>query len=237
MRLYHQIALKEPLKYIFNHGVIKMYFTPTCKGFMNLLDFFPLLKSGKALYDTLVNMLLIYAQCNQLIGNDIIIDKILIKAFNDTGTMTMKKLGSYTRQYSIPQEYGQGVWTALVKENQLMDDINQLLRQQSRLFIGTALYSTQNLLLTNSYMMIIDDIRKNNIIKLTIDARQHQYGMYHYVKLVELPNDNDKIIKDDIIRTTWTEREVIKTCIERLIGPSTLPEEIHSHLLKLIIND
>lgn len=50
--------------------------------------------------------------------------------------------------------------------------------------------------------------------------------------LAQHHDDIEAIVKH-IIKTTWYERQVLE-CINRIIGPSTIPQDIHFYLLKLI---
>lgn len=239
MALYHQIVLKEPLKYIFNHGIIPMYFTQNHTAYINLLEFFPLLKSGVALYDTMINMFFIYAKYNQLIVDDNVkINLLLSKAFSISinTLLSPEEIGALTHLYSTP--VNSGYLEKLCGENTIMKNIQKSNKQM--IYIASSLFYC-DALLTNPYIKVIDEIRRTDgyINFKNVDLRRYQYEIYHYAKVIQGVKTYTTIacnIKKEIIITTWLEREVFKTCIERLIGPSTIPQEIHYHLLNYIVN-
>lgn len=241
MALYHDVELKEPLKYIFNHAVIPMYFTSNHTGFINLLEFFPLLKSGKALYNTVVQLFYIYAKYNHLIEDDeVILDDLLGKNFQCK--ITPEAFGVFTSVNTIPMQYSSEIHTQLWQEHTIIKNINEnkyrVLYIQQLLNFSYMLKSN-NIFLTNPYIDLIDAIRKTNGYEIetlleTVDVRRYQYEIYHYSTYTTANTNIANKIKKEIIKLSWFEREVIKTCIEQLIGPSTIPDEIHCHLLNYV---
>lgn len=97
---------------------------------------------------------------------------------------------------------------------------------------------SNNMLLTNPYIDLIDAIRKTDGYEIdtllkTVDVRRYQYEIYHYAILIGQATVNTNIvnqIKKEIVCLSWFEREVN----EQLIGPSSIPDEIHSHLLNYV---
>jgi hypothetical protein len=78
-RTYDPLYLTEAIQYFVNHGIIRLY---AGKHTINLLDYFPLLKQGHALKQTVSHILMIYSDINGLLLEDTIgPDRTIVDAF------------------------------------------------------------------------------------------------------------------------------------------------------------
>ncbi len=222
------VELKESLKYFFKHAVIKMYFTADCEGYINLLDFFPILKNGKALNDTIIKMLHAYISCN-LTNN-----QLLFNTFNKD--ISAKDVDSLVKLHAKQKIMPNMLVSKLYEEYQLIEHLEKTIHQEE-IYIYTCKFHP---LLINPYIKIMDHIRRGyavcDLFK-HIDIRRYDNAIYRYSKLISYSTANIKIsnsILREIIRITWYEKQVIKTVIQSLIGKSSIPKDIHSHLLNYI---
>lgn len=234
---YHTVEFTESLQYIFKHGVIKMYFTWNCEGYINLLDFFPILKNGKALYDTMIKMFFIYINCNHLIMDNHIVTDQLLGTFNKQ-TITLEEVGQLINLQTTLKLFPATLTMKLKEENKLINNVDKTI-YDNKIYIYIGL-SKFNSLLTNPYIKIIDYIRKgytlHDLFKF-VDIRRYDNAIYRYAMLIRYSTANINIansIVREIVRLTWYEKQVIETVIQSLIGKTSIPKDIHSHLLYYI---
>jgi hypothetical protein len=93
------VSLSSSLRYVFNHGIIKVFLNDS-KEYINLFDFLPTLKKGVCDCTALCQIMLLYLKSNGLCEETYCtLDPLLLKAFNiDKNKMDGDEFGKMVKK-------------------------------------------------------------------------------------------------------------------------------------------
>lgn len=253
------VELLEPLKYIVNHGVIKIHIHEHTDEYINLFDFLPILKSGTAAKDVDTKIFIMYISYNNLfVNNEIKFNHVLKDAFKNATGKSLKilnkpiitgtdfgKLIRYNVKYFRLDEKFESVFVKdKISELDIIENIYRKRKRIQKLTLRDLFIC--HYIQKNPYYRLYASLYNNKIYTKHdydyVDPRRYQFEIYKYSKSLNLRTanlrnvliNNQKILEDIIIKTNWYEKQVLTIGIESLIGKSTIPDEIHKHLLSLL---
>lgn len=251
------VELLEPLKYIVNHGIIKVYIHENTDEYINLFDFLPILKSGTGAKDVVVKIVLLYCKYNNLYVNDEIkFDHVLTEAFKNATGKSLKILnkpiitgidfGKLTRYNVTYFRLDEKPESNFIKDRLSELDIIYHLYRKRKQNLTLQDFTICPYLRKNTYFRLYTSWYNNQIYTKYdydyVDPRRYQFEFYKYAKKIKLltPNIRNslinkiKLVEDIMTETNWYEKQVLTVGIESLIGKSTIPDDIHKHLLSLL---
>ncbi len=225
------VSLSSSLKYVFNHGIIKIFLNDS-KEYINLFDFLPTLKKGLCDNTALCKIMLLYLKSNGL--SEYIyctLDALLLKAFNmDKNKMDgdeFAKMVKYNCKRAIASTND---IKKINDEKKLIYTAYNCYKKSNKIYVNDLLFFYPDYNYTNPYIKLLSKIRNNKTGDIkNLDVRRYQFQIYKSIlalsKFIQIDMD---ILKYNIIQTLWYEKQVL------LQGLGFVSNDIHHHLLSLL---
>ena len=222
------VSLSSSLRYVFNHGIIKVFLNDS-KEYINLFDFLPTLKKGLCDDTALCQIMLLYLKSNGLCEETYCtLDPLLLKAFNiDKNKMDGDEFGKMVKKNCLTIS---GKDVKLEEEKRLIKIVHDCFHNYNKIYMNYLLFCCSNYNYTNPYIKLLSNIIKAKPIDIkNLDLRRYQFQIYLSILALSKHYEIDINILDyNIIQTSWYEKQVL------LQGLGAVSNDIHHHLLSLL---